>query len=143
MRRHFGMVICATFALTGCATHAQSGALGGAAVGGIVGGVAGGGTGAAIGIGAGALTGALIGSIIDEQEARRVNRNTRRRLERGEQLSVENIVDLLKADISESKIEQLITRTDSRYDLSRYDIEALKKAGASASLISYMQSRRY
>ena len=126
---------------SGCQTKAQTGALTGAALGIGTGALIGGGEGALIGGAVGAIGGGLIGASLDEQDRqnlRRENSRTYRRVENGEQLSVNDIISLHKAGISDSKIIDLIDKTGSQYELNTYSIDRLKKAGVSDTVINYM-----
>jgi len=125
----------------GCESNTATGVLAGGALGAGVGGIAGGGTGALIGGAAGVIAGGLIGASLDESEQRRLERQspqTYRRVDHGERLSVNDIINLSKSDISDDKIIDLIKKTESRYTLNNYQIERMRDAGVSEKVINYM-----
>jgi hypothetical protein len=51
------------------------------------------------------------------------------------------ILDLMGAGVSEVSIQRYVQRNHFTFDLSAQDLKALKKAGASDSLISFLQDR--
>lgn len=131
------VVLC----LSGCETRAGTGFLAGGATGAGIGAIAGGGTGAAIGAAAGAVGGGLIGAYLDSKDRRsleRQSKGTYNRVDQGEQLSVADVINLHKANISDKKIIDLMKKTNSRYTLTTRDIDRLQRAGVSNSVINYM-----
>ncbi|MCP5492247.1 MAG: hypothetical protein H7A40_04315 [Chlamydiales bacterium] len=127
--------------LTGCESKAATGVLAGGATGAGIGAIAGGGYGAAIGAGVGAVTGGLIGAYLDTQDQKNLHNispNTYDRIDNGEQLSIQDVINLHKANISDDKIIDLIKKTNSHYNLTTRDIDSLQRAGVSNSVINYM-----
>lgn len=127
--------------LTGCATKGQTGALVGAGVGAGGGYLIGGGTGAVIGAGVGAVSGGLIGSSLDQRDQenlRSESPSTYKRVDSGEQLSINDVIALSNAGVSESKIIDLLQKTNSRYVLNTNQIDAMRRAGVSERVINYM-----
>ena len=125
----------------GCESKAGTGAITGGALGLGVGGLAGRGTGAAIGAGAGAIVGGLIGASLDANEQRSLKEQspqTYRRVDQGDRLSVNDVIHLSNAGISDSKIIDLIQKTNSRFTLNSYQIDKLRDAGVSERVITYM-----
>ena len=127
--------------MTGCASKAGTGAITGGALGLGVGALAGGGTGAAIGAAGGAIIGGLIGASLDAQEQRRLkeeSRQTYQRVDQGQQLSINDIIHLSNAGIPDEKIIDLMKKTNSHYNLNNAQIEKLRDAGVSETVINYM-----
>lgn len=127
--------------LSGCTSKTASGALIGGGLGAGTGALIGGGQGALIGGAIGVIGGGLIGAALDEQDAenvRRENPRTYDRIDNGEQLSVNDIISLHRADISDEKIIDLIDKTGSYYHLTTYQIDRLRRAGVSERVINYM-----
>lgn len=137
------IAICG-LALTSCESKAGTGALVGGAVGVGAGAALGGGTGALIGGAVGATSGAIIGAMLDESERNAVEEQsprTLRHIDRGEQLTVNDVISLHKAGIDDRKIMDLIDKTDSTYSLSTSSIHRLERAGVSDRVVNYMMSR--
>ncbi len=131
----------ATLLLAGCESKAGTGALAGTALGVGIGGAAGGGKGALIGGAAGLIGGRIIGGILDANDEARLRKRslqTYRKIDRGSRLSVNDIINMSKADIQDKKIIELIEKTGSSYELNNYQIERLKKSGVSKRVIDYM-----
>lgn len=129
--------------LTGCETKTGTGALAGGALGAGAGALIGGGQGALIGGAVGAIGGGLVGAALDSQDRKQLNRqnpNTLNRVDRGEQLSVNDIISLHKSGISDRKIMDLIDNTNSHYRLNSYQINRLENAGVSQRVINHMIS---
>ena len=130
--------------LTGCETKTGTGALAGGALGAGAGALIGGGQGALIGGAIGAIGGGLVGAGLDAQDRKQIDRQnpkTLNRVDKGDQLSVNDIVSLHKADISDNKIMDLIDNTNSYYRLNTYEINRLENAGVSQRVINHMINR--
>lgn len=131
-------------AFASCESKAGTGALAGGAVGVGAGAAIGGPTGAVIGGAVGATSGAVIGAMLDDSERRSVeeqNPRTLRHIDRGEQLTVNDVIALHKAGIDDRKIMDLIDKTNSTYSLSASSIHRLERAGVSDRIINYMMSK--
>jgi len=128
--------------LIGCQSSAGTGALAGAGVGAVGGAlITGSGTGALIGAGVGAASGALIGAALDESDRRSLDREsprTTRKIDRGEELSVDDVKKMSKAGLSDQVIISQIDATKSTFSLSSADIIDLKKSGVSQKVINHM-----
>ena len=127
--------------LMSCESKTGTGVLIGGGSGALIGGLAGGGTGALIGAGAGVIVGGLIGASLDnadQKQLKRENQQTYDRVDKNEQLSVHDIISLHNANISDDKIIDLIKKTKSHYTLDKYQMSALRDAGVSEKVISYM-----
>ncbi|MEM7175813.1 MAG: glycine zipper domain-containing protein [Chlamydiota bacterium] len=125
----------------GCESKAGTGAVTGGALGLGVGAIAGGGAGAAIGAGTGAIAGGLIGASLDAQDQRSLKEEssqTYRRVDQGERLSVNDVIHLSNAGISDRKIIGLIQKTNSHFTLNSYQIDKLRDAGVSETVITHM-----
>ncbi len=134
------LALGATF-IAGCESNTGTGVLVGGASGAAIGGIVGGGSGALVGAAAGVIAGGLIGAYLDNQEAKNLKEEspqTYRRVDNGEKLSVNDIINLSKADVADDKIIGLIQKTNSHYTLNSYQIDKLRNAGVSERVINYM-----
>lgn len=125
----------------GCESKTGTGVLAGGAAGAGIGALAGGGKGALIGGAAGVIAGGLIGASLDNRDQKNLKQQspqTYRRVDNGERLSVNDVINLSKADIDDDKIIELIQKTDSHYTLNNYQIDRLRDAGVSEKVINYM-----
>ena len=97
--------------------------------------------GALIGGAIGAGAGALIGASLDAQDREMMQQNSPRtvqRIDRGEQLSIDDIKEMSKNGLSDNVIIGQIQSTDSVYFLSTNQIIDLKNSGVSQRVIDYM-----
>jgi len=128
---------------SGCQSKTGTGALVGGGLGAGAGALIGGGQGALIGGAIGVIGGGLIGAALDEQDAENLKRESPRtynRVDNGENLTVNDIISMHRAGISDAKIIELIDKTGSVYHLNTYQIDRLKKAGVSDTVINYMMN---
>lgn len=131
--------LCAT--LMSCSTHTGTGALTGGGLGAFAGGVIGGGKGALIGGTVGAVAGGFIGAALDEQDRKVMERTSPRtveRMDRGEPLTVNDIIKLSQGGISDDTTINYMQQTGSSYTLSQAQIRRLADAGVSQRVINYM-----
>ncbi len=127
--------------LSSCETKTQTGALTGAAVGVGAGALIGGGGGALIGGAVGAAGGALIGMALDDADRKALqaqNPRTLRKVDRGEQLDIDDIKEMTKAGIRDDVIISQIQATGSQFYLTSNDIIDLKEFGVSQRVINAM-----
>jgi uncharacterized protein YcfJ len=122
----------------------------GAAAGGIIGHQGGhGAEGAAIGAAAGALTGALVGSQIKKpgqanQTATTASGQASQAAPQApnpNQMSMQQVVSLVKEGVNESVIIDKIRLTNSKFSLTSADIDYLKQQGVSQKIIDAMQGQ--
>ena len=135
------IVSLAATLIAGCESNTGTGILAGGASGAAIGGIVGGGQGALIGGAAGVIAGGLIGGYLDNQESKKLqdhNPQTYRRIDNGERLSVNDIINLSKANVSDDKIIGLIQKTNSHYTLNSYQLDKLRDTGVSERVINYM-----
>lgn len=145
--RQYTKFLYMAIVLAGCANKAETGAL--------VGGGLGAGAGALvsptpagvlIGAGVGAATGAIIGASLDADDREKMEESspkTMRKIDRGDQLSIEDIEKMSRAGISDDKIIGTIQSTGSSYHLSANDVKRLRNAGVSDRVIDYMLQTAY
>ena len=144
MNKKSSILILATSAMlmAGCESKTGTGVLLGGATGAAIGGIASGsGTGALIGGAAGVIAGGLIGAYLDNEDQKNLHRQspqTYKRVENSERLSVNDIINLSKANVDDDKIITLIEKTNSHYTLNNYQIEKLEKNDVSKRGINYM-----
>ncbi len=99
-----------------------------------------------IGGAVGAAGGAAIGAAIDASDRKQIEKQspqTLKRIDQGEQLSINDIKKMSQAGISEDKIIGTIHSTGSTYHLTSADIQDLKAAGVSQRVIDYMLKTAY
>lgn len=146
MRKAITIILLAA-ATAGCESDAGTGALVGTGVGMGVGAlISPTPAGVLIGGAVGAVGGAMIGSALDANDKDNLQRNspqTMQRIDRGEQLSIEDIKKMSKAGISDDKIIGAIHATGSIYHLSTEDIKDLKRSDVSQRVIDYMLQTGY
>ena len=128
------------FLTASCSTNAGSGALIGAGSGAIIGGAAGGGTGALIGASVGLIVGVGIGSYLDQQEQENMRNHPRTldRMDRGDPLTVDDVIYLHEGGISDETIIQYIRDSRVSYNLTETQIRKLKSHGVSETVINFM-----
>lgn len=145
MRKYLSCFICVSLLVlvAGCESNktrvAEGSVIGGvigAAAGGIIGHQMGrGAEGAVIGAATGAGAGALVGAQIEKpnQQPSAAVSST--------QLTVSQVVDMSQQGVSESIIIDRIRSTNSRFILTRQDVDYLKKQGVSQKVIDAMQGK--
>lgn len=127
--------------LSACATNAGIGAISGLAVGGGVGGAARGGPGGLIGAASGIIAGTLIGAALDVQDRKVMERTSPRtvdRMDRGEPLTLNDIIKLSQGGVNDDTIMHYIRDTDSHYTLSQAQIRRLRDTGVSSRVLNFM-----
>lgn len=127
--------------LGSCASNTGTGVLAGGVLGASIGGIASGGKGALIGSAAGVIAGGLIGAALDEQDRRVMERNSPRtvdRMDRGEPLTINDVIKLSQSGVSDDSIIRYMTDTSSYYTLSQAQIRRLQDAGVSQRVINEM-----
>ena len=139
------IMICflATLFLVGCETKTGTGALAGGALGAGTGALisGGGAKGTLIGGAVGALAGGLIGAALDEQDRKVMERTSPRtvqRMDRGEPLTVNDVIKLSQGGVSDETIIRYMQDTDTTYNLSQTQINRMREAGVSPRVINYM-----
>ena len=136
----YSRFILLSLLLVGCNTNTGTGVLVGAGSGAMIGGLAGGGEGALIGVAVGALVGGAVGSYLDEQQQQKLKSSpkTLQRMDRGEPLTIDDVIQLSVGGVSDQTIIRYLRDTGSMYTLNETQIERLRQAGVSPSVISYM-----
>lgn len=127
--------------IASCSTKTGTGVLVGGGIGAVTGGVIGGGKGAIIGGAVGAVAGGLVGAALDEQDRRVMERTSPRtvdRMDRGEPLTINDVIKLSQGGVSDESIINYMERTGSTYNLSQTQIRRLQDAGVSQRVINYM-----
>lgn len=99
------------------------------------------GTGILIGDAVRATTGTMIGASLDESDRSSLEKQsprTLKKIDNGEQLSIDDIKKMTRAGISDDVIISQIAATKSVFYLSTADIVDLKKSGVSQRVINNM-----
>jgi uncharacterized protein YcfJ len=127
--------------LGSCSTNTGTGVIAGGALGAGVGGIAGGGQGALIGGAAGAIAGGLIGAALDEQDRKVMERTSPRtvdRMDRGEPLTINDVIKLSQGGVSDDTMINYMRDTGSAYNLTQAQIRRLRDAAVSQRVIDYL-----
>lgn len=127
--------------LASCASNTGTGVIAGGVIGASAGGIAGGGSGALIGGAAGAITGGLVGAVLDEQDRKVMERTSPRtvdRMDRGEPLTINDVIKLSQGGVSDDMIVRYMQETGSSYRLSQAQVRRLQDAGVSQRVINDM-----
>ena len=141
MKKFIALLVLLGFFFTSCQSKTATGALAGGAIGAGTGALIGGGSGALIGGAVGAAGGALIGAGLDEQDKKIMDKTSPRtveRMDRGEPLTINDIIKLSQSGISDETIIRYIQETKTIYNLSQSQINRLQEAGTSQRVINYM-----
>ncbi len=134
-------VILSLLILSSCASNTGTGVITGTILGSAAGGLAGGSRGALIGSAAGVITGGLVGAALDEQDRRVMQKNSPRtvdRMDRGDPLTINDVIKLSQNGISDDMIMLYLQRSDSFYSLSQTQIRRLQESGVSQRIINAM-----
>lgn len=127
--------------LTACSSNTGTGIIAGTVIGASVGAIAGGGNGALIGTAAGVICGGLVGAALDQQDRKVMQKNSPRtvtRMDRGDPLTINDVIKLSQNGVSDDTITQYIKNTSSAYALSQTQIRRLQDAGVSSRVIQEM-----
>jgi len=137
----YSAVLLTAFVLGSCTSNTGTGVIAGGIIGASAGGIAGGGKGALIGSAAGVIAGGLVGAVLDEQERKVIERSSPRtvdRMDRGEPLTINDIIKLSQGGVSDDAIMRYMRETTSSYNLSQAQIRRLQDAGVSQRVINDM-----
>ena len=135
------MALLLTTIFCSCETKTGTGALAGGALGAGAGALIGGGKGALIGGAVGALGGGLVGAALDEQDRKIMEKSSPRtveRMDRGEPLTISDIIKLSQGGVSDATIIRYVQQTRTTYNLSQAQINRLQEGGVSQRVINYM-----
>ena len=127
--------------LGGCASNVGTGIIAGGVIGMGAGGIGGGGKGALIGGAAGLIAGGLVGIILDEQDRKVMERSSPRtvdRMDRGDPLTINDVIKLSQGGVSDDAIISYMRETMSSYNLSQAQVRRLQDAGVSQRVINDM-----
>lgn len=140
MKRFISILFSITV-LASCSTNTGTGVFTGGALGAGIGGIAGGGGGALIGSAAGIVAGGLVGAILDQQDRKVMEQASPRtvdRMDRGEPLTLNDVIKLSQGGVSDDTIIMYLRDTKSSYHLSQTQIRRLQDAGVSQRVINFM-----
>lgn len=132
------------FLASGCSTNTGIGVISGSSLGAGVGSVLGGGGGALIGSAVGIVAAGLIGVVLDEQDRKVISKSSPRtvdRMDRGEPLTLNDVIKLSQGGISDEAIISYLVETQTVYDLSQTQIRRLQGSGVSQRVIQFMIER--
>lgn len=134
-------IILSAFTLTACASNTGTGVIAGGILGATAGIAANSGKGALIGSAAGIIAGGLIGAALDQQERKVMERSSPRtidRMDRGDPLTINDVIRLSQSGVSDDTILDYMTDTESTYHLSKAQVRRLQDAGVSQRVIDTM-----
>ncbi len=142
-KQSFKLLILAAFffAFSNCTTNTGTGVIAGTIAGAGAGSLIAGGQGALIGGAVGALGGGLIGAYLDDQDRKTMEKSSPRtiaRMDRGEPLTINDVIKLSQGGVDDNAIIQYIRDTGSSYNLSQSQIRRLQDAGIHQKVIDYM-----
>lgn len=123
-----------------CATNFGTGIIGGATLGASMGSLSGA-PGAIIGSAAGLIAGGLFGVALDSQERKVMERSSPRtveRMDRGDPITINDVIKLSQAGVSDDTIISYIVDSGSTYKLSNAQIRRMQDNGVSQRVINYM-----
>ena len=135
------LLIWSVLLLTSCSTNAGTGLIAGSIVGAGAGALAGSGKGAWIGAAVGLVSGGLIGAALDTQDRKVMERSSPRtvdRMDRSEPLTINDVIKLSQAGVSDDTILGYMKDTASTYSLSQAQMRRLQDAGVSQRVINFM-----
>lgn len=136
------MAVLGLMSLTACENNkTASGALIGGAVGAGTGAIVNGGEGALVGGAIGLVAGGAIGAVLDAQDRDKMKKQSPKTLDKidhGEQLSTNDVVQMSKAGLSDKVIISQIDASHSVFRLNSSDIINLKNEGVSQKVINHM-----
>jgi outer membrane lipoprotein SlyB len=134
-------VVLLSLILASCGSNTGAGIICGAVVGGSAGAISGGGSSALIGTAAGVIAGGILGAVLDEQDRKVMERNSPRtvdRMDRGETLTLNDVIKLSQAGVSDDAIIRYMHETTSMYTLTQAQVRRLQDAGVSQRVINNM-----
>lgn len=143
MKLFISTTLCTLALLTGCASNTGTGLISGTTFAGTIGGIAGGSGGALIGSAVGLVAGSLIGAALDSQDRRVMQQSSPRtvdRMDRDEPLTINDVIKLSQASISDDAIMIYIGQKKTIYNLTQAQVRRLQDAGVSQRVINYMLS---
>jgi uncharacterized protein YcfJ len=132
--------LCSIICFCSCATNVGTGILTGAALGAGSGGLVSG-PGALIGSAVGIVSGGLIGTALDAQDRRVMEKSSPRtvdRMDRRDPLTLNDVIKLSLAEVSDETIISYMQETGSTYNLSQSQIRRLHDSGVSKRVLDYM-----
>ncbi len=139
--KHFIPILLSLIVFSSCTTNTGTGIFSGGALGAGVGGISGGGGGALIGSAAGIVAGGLVGAILDNQDRKVMEQSSPRtvdRMDRGEPLTINDVIKLSQSGVSDDTIISYLQITKSIYNLSQTQVRRLQDAGVSQRVILFM-----
>jgi uncharacterized protein YcfJ len=139
--KRFTPILFSIIALTSCSTNTGTGVFAGGILGAGIGGISGGGAGALIGSAAGLVAGGLVGAVLDQQDRKVMEKSSPRtvdRMDRGEPLTLNDVIKLSQGGVSDDTIIIYLRNTKSIYTLSQTQIRRLQDGGVSQRVIHFM-----
>lgn len=139
----FFTTLCTLALLSGCASNTGTGMISGTTMAATIGGFWGK-EGAFIGSAIGLVTGSIVGLVLDEQDRKIMQQSSPRtvdRMDRGEPLTINDIIKLSQGGVSDDAMIVYIQEKKTIYNLTQAQVRRLKDAGVSQRVINYMLSK--
>ena len=135
--------ICGVIVLSSCQNKTESGALTGGGIGAATGAMIDGGGPGGFLLGGliGAIAGGAIGNSMDKESKENLDKNdpkTAIRVENNLQLTVPDVVAMIRAGVSNPIIKEQINKSHSIFRLTAADIIQLKEGGANEDLLDFI-----
>ncbi len=127
--------------MTSCSTNVGTGIITGGTIGAGLGGITSGNTGAIIGGTSCMIAGSLIGIALDTQDRKVMEKSSPRtisRMDRGEPLTINDIIKLSQGGICDDTIIEYIQEQKTVYSLSQSQTKRMRDAGVSGRVINAM-----
>lgn len=137
-------ILCTMTLLTGCASNTGTGMISGTTLAATIGGLTWGGEGALIGSAIGFVTGSIFGVVLDEQDRKIMQHSSPRtvdRMDRGEPLTINDIIKLSQGGVSDDAIINYVFEKQTIYNLTQAQVRRLRDAGVSQRVIQFMLNK--
>lgn len=128
--------------LCGCSTNLATGLLSGSLLGAGIGGMSSGFTGSLVGTAAGLVAGTMTGISLDTQDRKIMEQTSPRtvdRMDRGEPLTINDIIKLSQSGVDDETIINYIQDHETMYNLTQSQVRRMQDAGVSQRVINYMR----
>lgn len=136
------ITILCTQLLCACSTNLGAGLLSGSLLGAGIGGMSSGLSGSLVGTAAGLVAGTMAGISLDSQDRKIMEQSSPRtvdRMDRGEPLTINDVIKLSQAGVDDDTIINYIQDHETMYNLTQSQVRRMQDAGVSQRVINYMR----
>ena len=140
-RANMGLILMMSILFSGCTSNIGTGMISGTTIAAGLGGMTFGTGGAAIGSVTGLLARTIVGFVLDEQDRKVVEQSSPRtvdRIDREDPLTINDVIKLTQAGVSDDTIIEYIRKKRTPYTLTQAQVRRLQEAGVSGRVIQYM-----